>query len=245
MAFTHGKDSRVLANEQHVSTEVRGWNATWKRDYADTTVLSDSGAKGTPGLTEGEFELEGFLSDGAVGSKPFYDEANGAVGTDNGLNVTVQPSGNTIGQPAIFAAIDVEDFEVESEVDDAVKITISGATHGGTDIGVIHKALSLETTSGVGHASTDNAALTANGGAGMLHVTTATGTSPQLIVKIQHSVDDSVWVDLLTFASTATPTSEFKEVAAGTTVNRYTRAFQTISGSVSPQFTYTVAFARR
>lgn len=241
MAFAHSKDSKVYANEQHISTEIKGWTASWKRDYADTTALPDAGSRGTPGLMEGEFELEGHFNSAAVGSKPFYDEVSGAVGVDNGLNVTVQPAGDTIGMPAIFAQVDVKDFEVESKVSDAVQMSMSGDTNGGTDMGFVQKALASQAPGTTNQTSIDNLALTANGGSAMLHCTVVTGGG-NAVVKVQHSTDDSVWVDLITFTTLTAVSSEFKEVAAGTTVNRYTRVTATCTTGT---YTFTVAFARR
>jgi hypothetical protein len=50
--------------------------------------------------------------------------------------------------------------------------------------------------------------------------------------KIQHSTDDSIWSDLITFTNvTATPAKERLTVAG--TINRYTRFIRTVSGSGS------------
>ena len=69
-------------------------------------------------------------------------------------------------------------------------------------------------------------------------MTGATGTGGA--VKLQHSVDNSVWVDLITFTAAAAPTSETFEVAG--TVNRYLRDQRTINASSS--LTYVSGFAR-
>jgi NAD/NADP transhydrogenase alpha subunit len=63
---------------------------------------------------------------------------------------------------------------------------------------------------------------------------------------VQHSVNGSVWADLVTFAQvTTTPTKERVVVAAGTTVNRYLRGNWTKGGAGSPSYVFCVGFGRR
>lgn len=248
MAFVHGKSGKVMVNAAHLSADIRAWNVKFERDLADVTALQDSGMRGLPGLHEGNVELEGFF-DSTAGRliQVVTDAANAGAakidGVDNGLLVTILPEGDTIGLPAIFTAADLENFEVEAEVDDAVKVTIEGTADNMVDMGTSHKALAAETAS-TNSASVDNLAGTTNGGAAILHVTTVSGTTPSLTVDVQHSTDNSTFVDLITFTAKTAAGYERKELAAGTTVNRYTRCQSTISGT-SPSFTYQMSFARR
>ena len=74
-------------------------------------------------------------------------------------------------------------------------------------------------------------------------VNTRNGT---VTMKIQHSTDNSTFVDLVTFTvvGSTTTTQERIVVAAGTTVNRYLRAQSTVAGTTG-SITPIVAFARR
>ncbi|MER5252903.1 hypothetical protein [Streptomyces sp. NPDC002855] len=240
MAFVHGKDGLTLLNKNSIAADVRAWTVTHKREISDTTAQGDQGARGIPGLMEGTIEVEGHFNSAAT---RIHATVNTTVGVDNDLNVTIWPEGGVVGKPALFAKCDTKEWEVEAEVKDAVKLTFEGEAHGMVDIGTSHHNLGAETATG-NVASVDNAASSANGGAALLHVTAVSGTTPTLTVKIQHSTDDSVWADLITFTEATASTYEFTELAAGTTVNRYTRATHTIGGS-SPSFTYAVSFARR
>jgi hypothetical protein len=89
--------------------------------------------------------------------------------------------------------------------------------------------------------SVDETAATTGGAVAHLHVTAFDGTS--VTITVQHSEDNSVWVDLLTFTAVTGVTKERVELAAGTTVNRYVRAI--ISAGTWTSVTFTVAFARR
>lgn len=240
MAFVHSKDSRVLVNDASLSADIKGWTVSHKRDTSDVTAIADSGFRGLPGLMEGSMQLEANFNSSA---DRVNDVVKTTIGVDNDLLVTVWPEGGAVGKPAMFAMCDTESYEVESSVKDAVSLNVEGAAHAMVDMGVSLHDLTAETATGNG-ASVDNAALTSNGGAAQLHVTAASGTTPNLTVKVQHSTDDSVWVDLITFSAATTQTYQNSEVAAGTTVNRYTRSTRTISGT-TPSFTYGVSFARR
>lgn len=76
-------------------------------------------------------------------------------------------------------------------------------------------------------------ASTVNGGAGYQAISAFSGFTG-VVGKVQHSVDNSVWADLVTFTNvTAGPVAERIVVAAGTTVNRYTRHIGTVTGAGS------------
>lgn len=232
----NAKNSRVLVNEDHVSGQLKGWSVSHQRDYGDATTILDDGWRGVPGLLSGSMSLNG-LFDSAAGG--LYEEIVACVGVDNSALVTVLPDGATIGKPALMAVTDIEGFEVPATNSDLVSLTVNGAADDGVDMGVSLHALTAETTSS-NATSVDNAASSANGGVAALHLTAYSGLT-NIVVKVQHSVDNSVWVDLITFATATGVTSERKTVAG--TVNRYARALWTVTGAGSA--TFVVAFARR
>jgi hypothetical protein len=107
-----------------------------------------------------------------------------------------------------------------------------------------YAALSTATTQN--YASVDLGAVPASttaGGVATVHAVANSWTG-SATVKVQHSVDNSVWVDLLTqVVPASTQAAYILPVAAGTTINRYVRAqITTAAGSGSIQTL--VAFAR-
>lgn len=241
MAFVHSKDGRVIINTAVVSADITSWTVTHERETSDTTGVGESGFRGTPGLMEGKMECEGLFNSAILRLQQTIDAT---VAVDNNLLVSIFPEGYTIGAPVLFGMCDTESYEVESSVKDAVTLNFEGVAHGMIDIGVsLHSASGSETTTG-NSSSVDNLAASSNGAAAQLHVISAGGASPSLTVKVQHSTDNSVWVDLITFTAATGLTDENKEVAFGTTVNRYVRETHTISGT-TPSFSYAVVFARR
>lgn len=130
-------------------------------------------------------------------------------------------------------------YDVLGQLAGLTKANVTYGVSGQVDDGVIlqpHTALTATTTG----TSVDNAASSANGGAGYLEVSAYSGFT-SVVCKVQHSADDSVWADLITFATvTSAPTAE--RIPVGGTVNRFTRSLVTVSGSGS--ITPFLGFAR-
>lgn len=232
----HSKNSRVLVNEDHVSGHIKGWSVSHQRSYGSVTSILDDGERLIPGLLSGSMSLDGMF-DNSVGS--LYEELAANVAGDNAVLITVLPDGFTVGKPAIFAVTDIEGFEVPAGNADVVSMSVSATADEAVDLGSLLHGLVAETAGG-NAASVDETASTAGGGGAILHVSALTGLTG-LTVKVQHSSDNSVWVDLLTFTAATGTTSERKAVAG--TVNRYVRALWTVTGTGSA--TFVVAFARR
>ncbi|MEH0841624.1 hypothetical protein V6U81_04400 [Micromonospora sp. CPCC 205711] len=232
----NAKNSRVLINEDHVSGSIKGWSVAHQREYGDATSVLDDGWRGVPGLLSGSMTLNG-LFDSAVGG--LYEEVAALVGVDNSALVTVLPDGFTIGKPALMTVSDIEGFEIPATVNELVSLTVNATADDGVDMGTSLHALTAETANGNG-TSVDNTASSANGGVGALHLSAYSGFT-NIVVKVQHSTDNSVWADLITFTTNTAVGSERKTVTG--TVNRYVRALWTVTGAGSA--TFVVAFARR
>lgn len=233
----HSKSSRVLVNELSFSAKLNAVSLAYQRQLGESTTFTDEGAKWVPGLSSASLTLSGRWEAGAS----VHDEITAAVGTDDGLLVTAGPDGLAVGKPVYLAAGDITNYDVPSSVSEVVGFTTEAQGDDGADWGVSLHDLTAVTATGDG-TSVDNATSSANGGVATLHVTAASGTTPSATVKVQHSADDSVWVDLITFTAATTATSERKTVTG--TVNRYVRGQWTVSGT-DPSFTFVAAFARR
>ena len=100
--------------------------------------------------------------------------------------------------------------------------------------------------------SLDNAGASSEGGRVYIQATALTlGGYTNMQIKLQESSDDGVgdaWADVTGATSTAittVPASEVLTIAAGTTIERYTRALLVLNGSGSGEsITALVALAR-
>ena len=110
------------------------------------------------------------------------------------------------------------------------------------NIGDALTALSLKAV-GAETASTNGTAVDISQYSGqvafLLEAAAGTGTSPTLALKIQHSDDNSTFVDVsgLAFTGLTTSASRQKLVAVGDNLKRYVRYASTIGGT-TPSYTY-------
>lgn len=97
-----------------------------------------------------------------------------------------------------------------------------------------------------GTGGTFTKAKTTNGGSAYLACSALTlGGYTNFVVKVQHSVDAAVWVDLAAFTVLTAIGAERKVVAAGTTVNRYLSAIWSYGGAgAGNSATFMVGFSR-
>lgn len=238
MSYTLGNTSRLFVNEVQVSSTIAGWTATHQRAGSEVTTMVDSGAKYVPGLMSGNLVLRG--PQDSV-DQSLHAEIEAAKGNDNTFLATLCPYGTAIGTFAITVLGDVSEHSIDVSVSDAVGFSMAAVADESVDMGFLVHALGAETADGNGTA-VDRGASSVNGGIAAIHATAYTGLTSAAI-KIQHSTDNSVWADLVSFTSLTAIGSERKSIAAGTTVNRYVRAVTDVTGTGS--VTFLVAFSPR
>ncbi|MGH2671038.1 MAG: hypothetical protein ACRDH5_18335, partial [bacterium] len=105
-------------------------------------------------------------------------------------------------------------------------------------------ALTGESVTGNSSPGIDNTVSSPNGGVGTLHVTANTRDAGTIVIKIQHSVDDTAWVDLITFATVNFAVTTKERLSVAGTVNRYVRALWTVTGATTGTYTFHTNFAR-
>lgn len=241
MAFIHGKGTIVLCNEFDLSAYFNEASASRSVETAETTTFGSSAKTYITGLQDGTLSLNGLFEGSADATD---EELTDVLGDNAGMTITVAPAGSlAVGSRVMSLTGKLTSYEISSPVGDVVSASSEFQADEGIGSGVSLHALSAETTTGNG-TSVDGTASSANGGFATLHVTANTMNN-NMVFKVQHSADNSTWVDLATFSTVATTvkTSERIEVASSTTVNRYLRATWTASGSGS--VTFHINFARR
>lgn len=236
MARVHSKSGRVLVNSSHLSGDVKSWQFVHGRSYGEVTNILGVGEEWLPGQLNGSVGIVGNFNSGAGNFSTVMDTA---AGTEAGFLATIAPEGLTVGALAFIADGNVSARSVDAAVKEAVAVSITGTPNDGVDMGVLLHGLSAETADGNG-TGVDNAASSANGGVGVVHVTAYSGLT-SIDLKVQHSSDNVSFSDLVTFTSVTATTWERKLVTG--TVNRYVRASWDVTGTGS--CTFLMAFARR
>lgn len=226
MARMHGSDCRVYFGKRDISGDLVSIDLSGTTETHDVTNFASSNfrefapgqssweasfsalyqTEATPGLTTISRQLDALFGLNTADTQilSVYDgDADlagdrGWLGGDAVLNKVTEPIA----------------------VGDMIKMTATIQGNGSLGLnGTLLAPLATVTTATNG-TSVDNAASTANGMRANLHVTAVTGTGGT--VKVQHSSDNSTWVDFHTFSAATAATSQTK-TATGT-VNRYLRS---------------------
>lgn len=238
MAFQSGKGASVLHNTIDLSTFFKKAAIETTMGALETTTFTATGRTFIASLLGGgKLQLDGYWDGSANAADVILQAALGAADPV----ITYGPMGTTLGNLAKLMAGLEERYSIEEAVDQVCAISAQIQPDGGIDGGVYLHPLQLESAN-VNTASVDNLAGTTNGGVGHLHVT-AVNALTTATVKVQHSTDNATWADLITFTAVTGVTQQRVIVAAGTTVNRYTRT--TLTGLTGTSLTYATAFARR
>ena len=237
----HGRNTKVFVNEFDFSRALKTFNAGRVAEELDcTTFGADAKEFLTTGVDDGTLSLEGYHESDPVDLDKLTDEFQDVMENQTVSTITVCPEGaSAIGKRALLQRAVETRTQIESP---AQQLVMAMADFRG-DIahGVVVAAHSAFTADGNG-SSHDGSASSANGGVGHLHVTAVSGTSPTGVFKIQHSADNSTFVDLITFTAATAVTSQRVEVTG--TVERYLRVVRASFGGTSPSLTAAVAFAR-
>jgi hypothetical protein len=241
VSFVHGKSSRLLLGNSLFSGFLRGFEAGDEIEMGDGTTYGSEGHTYVPGLETGTLSMDGLLDNDATVSGQDA-KLNAELGAQNGSVITAAPAGLALG--AIVRLIEVREtnYALSSPVGEVVSFNASWQSEGQVDQGVsLHDATSEGATAN--GSNIDNAILTANGAAASLHVVTNT-RSTATTIKVQHSVDNVVWVDLITFTVVGAGATTAQKSAVAGTVNRHLRAQWTLTAGTGA-ITFAVAAARR
>jgi hypothetical protein len=210
----------------------------------ETTTLGDTWTEhGGTGLRQATFTHNGFYNDAALAS-------NAALVTLSGTPVVsaIGLAGNTIGRLFTgFAGLLQGGYTRQASRGALHKANGAFMVTGAVEEGKILRTHST-TTAASGNTeatSVDNAASSANGGAGYLEVSALTlGGYTNVAFKVRHSADNITFADLVTFtAVTAAPNGQ--RIAVAGTVNRYLASSYAFTGAGTGQsVTAFVGFAR-
>lgn len=251
MPAVHGKSTKVYANGYDLSTFFKTAGASGEADVPESTTFGASSKAYVAGLLDGTLSAEGLWSNDEVAVDNSDNVLQTALNQQAGF-VAYMPAGDVVGNRAFCAEMIEAKYEVTADVADLVAVSAEfQADQGGFEPCVVLHPLASRTTTGNGTAfdygaTPDHQRLF--GGTAFLMVGAVTGTTPTLVAKVQHSVDNTTWVDLITFTTasgTGSARTRQRAVTATTTtqVNRYVRATWTLGGT-NPNFTFWVGFNR-
>lgn len=234
MAAIHGRRTKVYVNGSDLTAYFRSANIQRTADMAESSAFQTDGKSYIPGMRDGTISAEGLFD----GSALAIDVTLSAIlGSETQAVVLIPIGVEALGSVAHGLSATDNTHDVEASTDDIATINAEFQSSTGVERTLIHAVLTAVTV-GANGASIDNAASTTSGGSAYLQVTAQSGGGT-LTVKVQHSVDNSVWADLITFTGTTALGAQRATVTG--TVNRYTRAVHAITAGSA---TYVMAFGR-
>ena len=230
--FVHGKSSKVYLDEFEMSGYLNSTDVSYDQDTAETTVYGATSRAYIPSQASGTLSFGG-LYDAVTGAGSSDKEFEAILGSTTTPLLTVAIDSGTIGNRAIIARANETSYTISSPVADVNSVTADFQCAAGASIA--HSALG-------NLSSVDNAASSASGGAGLLHVPTNT-VNGNTTIKIQHSADNASFADLISFTAVGSSAKTSQLSAVTGTVNRYLRVTASTAGS-SGSITFMVSFAR-
>lgn len=239
MTAQRGKHAKIWIEGYHLTTRLSDVKPSCNYEEVEASGFSQD--KGyVKGQAECAMVLDGYFSEDTGSTH----EALKNAGTDGDMLITLALGANAapaVGDPT--ASIKGEQFNYQPNSD--LKGVI--AVHAdfkckGFPLEFGNLLADLSATANGNQASVDNAASSANGGVGYLHIL-GLSAGDTITVKVQHSTDDAAWADLITFTLDGSALDAERIVVAGT-VNRYVRASYTVAGA-SISFPIAVAFGRK
>jgi hypothetical protein len=236
MAAVASYNSRIFVGNLGWHAYATGFSFNDNSDMLDVTVLSNTSKTFIPGIESGDLSVETIL-DTATATN--FAASTTWKGTPQ--VVTLLHAGTARGTAAVQIIGNQGSFTINSTPSDAVKASGSVITSEGIDFGVVidpETAITVDTNG----TAVDNGASTANGGVAHLHVTAFSGLTSNSVI-VEHSTDNAAWSTLGTFTLVTGTTSERLLITAGTTVNRYLRVRDDVTGTGS--CTRIVTFNRR
>lgn len=239
MSKLAGRFTQILFAGYDLSSRANQFEANIEYGEVDGTAFLDSDENSYPGMPLGLANVTAFMDPDTASSHAALSTPGGY--TDKVLMILIgQNAAPVIGDPVFCLAC--KQFKYSP------KVTVTGGVMADStfrnagkrpDLGKVLANTSITNTTNF--ASVNEGAATTAGYAGYLEVTTPVA-SDVYAIKLQHSTNDSTWVDLATFtANGQTRTSE--RIEGTGTVNQYRRAVATRSSGVGQTLGLTIGIA--
>jgi hypothetical protein len=247
--FRYGRTSAVAYDKLDASQFIDNAGYSIKLSNAETTHFQSPAKEYIPGILDGSLNLSGMYDATNSVTQPTIVSADATLdamenaGTVDPFPVTLAFDGGFEPGRAILLAVAYQTgYSPGTALGGVANMKVEALCNGRPRRGfALSSYAPITTATTLNGASVDAGAATSAGGTWALHATsnTRTGTTT---VKVQHSTDQSVWVDLLTQVVPVGTQIAYAIPAAGT-VNRYLRSVITTAAG-SGAVTVLSAFAR-
>ncbi len=236
------KNIVFLVNGYNLADAITDFAFESEGEELDATTVASTGAfrEYVQGFKMGSLTVTGIFDSDRTNLDEIHDVLSAAY--DSGVAQTVTASRGTVvvGDPALMMDGSVMTYEVPHEVAALIFSNATWRANSGVRSGrwLMHSAQAAGTNNGT---SVDNAAASTNGGIFQVHL--FNDAASDVDVKLQHSTDNTNWVDVSGGAvNNLSAAHASGSVAVTGTINRYIRAVATVTGGNT--FLVSAAFAR-
>lgn len=235
------KNISFFANGYSLADALKSFSIEADSDEVDATVLANDFRSYEQGFKSGTLNASGIFDHDEDLLNKIHDVFSAALTAGNVLNVLASFGDITLGAAALILKAVETKYSVDIPLGQLIMSNAVFRAEDNIDFGRFLISEQIDEGSIDGD-SIDNGAASSNGG--ILQVQLQNDDATDVDVLIQHSVDDSTWVDLISVEDLSDAhDSGFAVVAPGTTVNRHLRAVVTVTGGNT--FLVSAAFARR
>lgn len=236
------KGLSIYMNGVSLGCALTSLDATATTDALDSTTLCQNYRTYATGIKNGTASASGIWDYNSTTADKIHEVFKTAYdsGSENIVTATLESiASNAVNKDAILFNATQSSYNVEVQNGQLIMCTAEFQATSGINYGkVIYNATVATATAGT---SINHGADTTNGG--LFQVQVQNPTEYAWTIKLQHSDDNSTWVDLATLTSTGTGKKfEAQSSQITGTVEQYVRANVT---SVAGSVTFVAAFARR
>lgn len=244
--YRPGRLTAILVDKMDASTFLNSSDWAAKLGTGEVTHYGSVAKEFIPGLAEATLNLGGMLDGGSSLVVPTYDSLSDSLMalTSNYPVTMFFDGGIAVGRRCAITPSIQTNYTISTPVANVASVKISVLCNGRPGDGFcLTNGAPITSATTVMHTAVDAGAsgATTGGLLAALHITANTWTGITTI-KVQHSVDNSVWVDLITQVVPAATAIAYLPTSAGT-VNRYVRA-HVVTAAGAGSVNVTAAFAR-
>jgi hypothetical protein len=235
-----GKNITFLVNGYNLACALQSFEVVGEAEVLDATVLCGSSKAYEQGFKEGNVSGSGIWDYNDDGEDKIHEVMSDAFDSGDEVSVMASLGDLEAGAIALIFTATNQKYGINSELGQLIMVDLEMKVVGA--IGFGYFMFGAEVPEGeVQGESIDNGAETENGGTFSVQITNEDGAD--VVVILQHSVDGSVWVDLLETETLSDPVAAVTlTVPGGETVERYTRIV--VTGTGGDATSVSAAFAR-
>lgn len=240
MPARKGRFAKVWIDGYQLTSQTRDIATTTKYDEIEIGAYNSDAKQYISGRAEGEVAIDGFFDTSLAGT---IHEALKTVAADSIVGVAYgNNAAPVIGDIAGAMPVHKTNYTVSSELDGVIGVNATLKSLGYPfEWGVLLADVTGASADG-NTTAVDNAALSSNGASAYLFITEISA-SDTCVFKVQHSTNNSTWVDLITFTANGSAITAERATVAGT-VNRYVRVLYDVTDT-GVSISFAVIFCRK